>query len=161
MSVHLLNARPLPSQFAGEWWVPASYAEKLEDALREDMREKSSLRGYMAEINKLWKNIPEKFEKAPWAKSSDAFRKFGLIKTGFCDVSIDCFANQEDAIRAAARIGYMARMAHGFAITRAKGDTVECITPHSQSLKAMGKEQFNKSKADVLDYCRGIVGVTE
>ena len=161
MSVDLLNQRPLPSKFEGQWWMPMDYTEHVENALREDMREKSALRGYMAEINKLWKNIPEKFENAPWAKSADAFRKFGLIKTGYCDVTIDCFASPDDAIRAAARIGYMARMAHGFAITRALGDTVECITPHSQSLKDMGKEEFKASKNKVLDYCRGIVGVIE
>lgn len=161
MSVDLLNQRPLPSQFAGQWWMPMEYTERVEDALREDMREKSALRGYMGEINKLWKNIPEKFEKAPWAKSADTFRKFGLIKTGYCDVDVICFGSAADAIMSVPRISYMARMGFGFAITRVVDDTVHCITPHSQSLKDMGKEEFKESKNAVLDYCRGIVGVTE
>ncbi len=137
------------------------YTEQVETALRDDLREKSALRGYMGEINKLWKNIPEKFEKDPWAQSSDTFRKFALIKTGYCDVDIIGFGTAADAIRAVPRISYMARMGHGFAITRVVSDTVHCITPHSQSLKDMGKEEFTASKNAVLDYCRGIVGVIE
>lgn len=160
MSADVLNSRPLPSQFDGQWWIPQEYVDRLEEALREDMRDKSDLRGYMATIRELWENIPEKFESAPWAQSPDAFRKFALIKTGYNEITIDACESRDEAVRLAHRIRYMARMAHGFAITRVKGDTVECITPLSQSTKAMGKETFKESKSAVLDFCRGIVGVT-
>jgi len=160
MSVHLLNARPQPLEFNGERFFPASYVTTLEDALRSDMRDRSALRGFMATVKELWDSMPERFDNVPFARSPDTFRKHALIKTGHCDVDTFCFNTPDEARRKLTNIGYMARMAHGYTIIKIDGPVIHCITPHSQSLKAMGKEKFNKSKADVLDFCRGIVGVT-
>lgn len=160
MSVHVLNARPRPLEVNGERFFPASYVSSLEEALRSDMRDKSALRGFMATVRELWDNIPERLENVPFARSPNAFRKHALIKTGHCDVETYAFASPEEADRKVRSIGYTAKMAHGYAIVKIDGPIIQCITPHSQSLKAMGKEQFDRSKSEVLDFCRGIVGVT-
>lgn len=160
MSVNVLNRRPLPSTFAGRLWMPLEYVDELEGLVREDMADKAALRGFMASVNELWKNIPEKFSAARWSKSADAFRKHALIKTGWFTSDAYVFATQKDAIFAASRIGYMARMGHGYAITSVEGNTVHCFAPMSQSLSKMGKEDFTASKQDVLDWCCGVVGVS-
>lgn len=161
MSVHLLNSRPETFDFEGQKWFPASYVLELEDALREKMRDASDLRGYMATINELFQSLPERLERAPYAKSADTFRKHALIKTGYCDVDTIVFEHSDQAARMAATIGYRARMGYGYALTLVRENMVLCSVPHSQSIKAMGRETFNKSRGDVLDYCRGVVGVSQ
>lgn len=160
MTAAILNRRPLPSTFAGRLWMPLEYVDDLEKLVREDMADKAALRGFMATIGELYQSIPEKFAKAKWSKSADAFRKHALIKTGWYSSDSYVFATKRDAIFAASRIGYMARMGHGYAITSLEGNTVHCFVPLSQSLSKMGKEDFTASKQDVLNWCCGIVGVS-
>ena len=162
MSAHtILNARPQPKEIDGELWMPFSYVERLEEQMRGEMRARSELRGYMATIRELWKNIPEHLMRMPYAQSADVFRKHALIKTGWCEVDSIVFETVEQAVKQVGVIRYRARMGYGYAITIAQGNVVVCSTPLSQSLKGMGQEDFKKSKGDVLDFCRGVVGVTE
>ena len=158
---NLLNSRPSPTFFDGQFWVPLSYVEHLEEMVRGEMRAQAEHRGYMATVKKLWDNLPEHMAKASFAQSPDTLRKHALIATGHCDSDASVYSTVRDAVRASMTIRYMAKMAHGYAVTITKENTVICTTPKSQSFKAMGADEFKQSKADVLDYIRGLIGVTE
>ena len=160
MSMHsVMNARPLPREFEGEFWFPADYVFDLEDQIRGDLADKAALRGFMAEVRDLWKNIPERFRKSPWAQSANSFRKHALIKRGWCETDVMVFGSPEQAAKGALTMRYMSRMAHGYAITTQEGNVVYCNTPLSQSPSKMSKEDFQESKKDVIDYCHGVLGV--
>lgn len=159
MSQHPLNIRPAEIVLDGKAWVPADWANALADALREKQRSQQSHNHQFAEIHDLWANLPHSHGNAPYAASAAAFRKHGLIATGHCDVeTIDC-ESHEVACRVAPVVAANARKAHGYALVVVRGPLVVCSTPHSQSFKAMGKDRFHKSKADVLDWGHALLGV--
>ena len=160
MSQHILNTTPAMMVLDGQTWVPASYAEALKDALREKQRSTASHSHQFAAINDLWANLPHTHAGAPYAASAEAFRKHGLIATGHCDVETVALETHEAACRAARLISKLAKGTHGYALTVARGSVVVCSTPHSQSYKAMGKERFYKSKADVLEWAQQLLGVS-
>lgn len=142
-----------------EEWVRKSYADDLADKLKEKQRSKASHSHQFAEIADLWANLPISHAGAPYAASSEAFRKHGLIKCGFCDVDTVAFDTPSQAQAGAPTIAKLARKAHGYALTVARGPLVVCHTPHSQSYKAMGKERFHESKQAVLDWGHALLGV--
>lgn len=144
----------------GEEWVRKSYADSLADKLREKQRSKESHNHQFAEIADLWANLPISHAGAPYAASSEAFRKHGLIVMGFCDTDTVVFETPAQAQAGAPLIARLARKAHGYALTVSKGPLVICSTPHSQSFKAMGKDRFHASKAAVLDWGHSLLGVT-
>jgi len=160
MSQHILNVTPAMMVLDGETWVPSSYADALKDALREKQRSTASHGHQFAAIHDLWENLPHSHAGAPYAASAEAFRKHGLIATGHCDVETVALDTHEAACRAAPLISKLAKGTHGYALTVVRGPVVVCSTPHSQSYKAMGKDLFNKSKADVLEWGQQLLGVT-
>ena len=161
MSVHPLNIHPETVWLEGKEWVPAAYAKDLAEMLREKQRSDASHKAQFAEIRNLWANLPHTHGNAPYAASAEAFRKHGLIAKGFCDVqTVDCETHSA-ALAAAPLIADLARKAHGYALTVVRGPLVVCSTPHSQSYKAMGKEQFQASKQAVLDWGHEVLGVVQ
>jgi len=158
---HPLTIRPDVMNMDGQDWVPASWADALADALREKQRSTQSHNHQFAAINDCFENLPARHANAPYAASADAFRKYGLIQTGHCDVDTVAFETHVAACAAAPFIANLARKAHGHALTVVRGPLVICSTPHSQSFKAMGKDMFHKSKADVLDWAETLLGVKE
>jgi hypothetical protein len=156
---HPLNILPASMHMDGQDWVPASWAFALADALREKQRTTQSHNHQFAAINDCFDNLPISHAGAPYAASAEAFRKHGLIVTGHCDVETVDVLDHEAAKAIAPMVSKNAKAAHGYALTIVRGPLVICSTPHSQSFKAMGKEQFNKSKADVLDWAERLLGV--
>ena len=156
---HPLQIRPARVYMDGQDWVPASWADALADALREKQRSIQSHAHQFAAINDCFESLPARYADAPFAANAEAFRKHGLIATGHCDVdTIDC-GDHATARRTAPLVARLARAAHGYAVTVVRGPLVVCSTPHSQSYRAMGKDAFNKSKADVLDWAERLLGV--
>lgn len=151
--------RPASIFYEGQEWVPKAWADDLLDKLREKQRSIQSHNHQFAEIADCWANLPIRHSGAPYAASADAFRKHGLIVTGFCDVDTVAFETPEQAQAGAPVIARLARKAHGYALTVARGPLVICSTPHSQSFKAMGAEKFGKSKSAVLEWAHGLLEV--
>lgn len=159
MSQHVLNIRPARMVMNGEEWVPASYADALADALREKQRTQASHRHQFAEIRDLWANLPHRYAEAPYAKSAEAFRKHGLIATGYCDVETHVFESEADLLRVGPLIKRGADAEHGYSVVTHSGNVLTLYRPHSQSFKAMGKERFYESKRAVLDWGHALLGV--
>ena len=161
---HPLNITPARLVMDGEEWVPATWADSLADALREKQRSQQSHSHQFAAIHDLWANLPLRHANAPYAASAEAFRKHGLIATGHCDVETIAFEDHDSAKAAAPAIARLARSKQDSKGTRyvlvvVRGPLVICSTPHSQSYKAMGKDVFHQSKADVLGWGEEMLGV--
>ena len=128
----------------------AAEIERLESRLAQ--RTQASHNHQFAEIADMWVTLPEWLADAPYAQSPETLRKHALIATGHCDVAIIDAGSKAAAERVAASMAPMATRAHGYAIVKADGPLVRVFTPHSQSYRAMGKERFNASKSDCLDW---------
>lgn len=122
----------------------------------EAMHERSmaSHRQYFASLNEAWRNLPEdQSERFP---TVEHLRKYALINCGFTDERSIVCASKAEALRVAAFI----RPMDTYAIVAACEATVKVWTAKSQSMRAMGREEFSRSKNAVLDFIASIIGVT-
>jgi hypothetical protein len=109
---------------------------------------------YFACLTDAWKNFPDDLvERFP---SVEHLRKYALIKEGFCDERSIVCASKAEAMRVAAFIKPM----DDFALVTASESVVRVFTAKSQKYRAMGKEDFAKSKESVLAYVAGLIDVT-
>ena len=115
-------------------------------------RSMASHRHYFAEVEDLWETLPETL--AGDFPSSTSLRKFALIKAGYCKQRRLVLPTHEDAKEAALMINEL----DSYALCDVAGCTLTVWVARSQSLKAMGREEFEKSKADVLDVIRKLIG---
>lgn len=143
----------------GKEWVPLEAFRDLQQKLMQKQRSQASHNHQFARINDLFENLTLEHAAAPYAKSADHFRKHGLIVTGHCDTDTIVCESMEAAKASAPMVARLARSAHGYAIVTVRGPVITCSVPHSQSMKAMGKERFEKSKADVIRWAEDLLGV--
>lgn len=120
---------------------------------RED-RSAEIHRHYFAALNEAHKNLPE--DLADRFPTVDSLRKYALVKAGFRDErSIVCSSKAE-----AQRLAAFIRPIDEFAVVSASGAVVVVLTAKSQSMKAMGKAEFKRSKDAVLETVAGMIGVS-
>ena len=123
-------------------------------------RSTASHKHQFAEIRTMFHHIPERLQGMPWAKNADTLRKHALIATGFANsFTVDCGAKAA-AERVLPRLEEAERRAHGYAIGQMRGPVVTIWTPMSQSVRAMGGAEFQRSKQAVLDWIEAEIGVT-
>ena len=117
-------------------------------------RSQASHNFYFASIAEAHANLNDDLaERFP---TPDALRKFALIRAGFRDERSIVAASKAEALRLAAFIKPM----DAYAVVTVKDAVVVVYTAKSQSIKAMGKEDFEKSKAAVLDIVAQMIGTT-
>jgi len=118
-------------------------------------RPRASHNQYFALIAETWNNLPETLaERFP---TPEHLRKYALIKCGFYDgrsIVVKSNAQARDIARFVAPCDE-------FSIVTASEATVTIYTAKSQSMKAMGKADFAKSKQAVLDYVSNLIGTTQ
>lgn len=148
---------PLTMTLDGIEWVEKSAYDAVVRKLNQRQRTTASHNHQFAAIKDCFDSLPVRHANAPYAASAEAFRKHGLIVTGHCDVETLDMGDHDAALNAAPFISKTAKKAHGYAITVVRGSLIVCSTPHSQSYKAMGKDRFNRSKADVLEWASAIL----
>lgn len=122
-------------------------------------RSKKSHNHQFAFVKTAWDNLPADLTDAPYAKSPETLRKHALIATGFCDTDMIAVGTESRANRVAAFNSRIATRMHGYSVTNVEGPVVYCHTPHSQTLKAMGGEQFQASKKAILNWLAELIGV--
>lgn len=118
-------------------------------------RSAASHRQFFASINEAWQNLPEHL--AARYPTAESLRHAALNRAGYCDVETFVASSKAEALRLAAFLRSGVRdgvevVVNGSAITR--------LTPHSQSMRAMGKATFEASKEAVLNAIAGLIGVT-
>jgi hypothetical protein len=105
-------------------------------------------------LREAWMSLPDHLaERFP---SSEALRKFALIKAGYCDSNTIVCASKAEAHRVAAFI----RPMDEFAIVTVEGATVTRYTAKSQSRRAMGAKDFQESKTALMEIVAQMLGVT-
>lgn len=109
---------------------------------------------FFAQMGEYYHQLPETVA-ARWP-SADHFRKWCLVETGWYDEREFEMASEE----AAYALGHFIRTEDEFARIFIRGAKVLVHRAKSQSLKDMGKEDFEASKKDVLELAAGFVGVS-
>jgi hypothetical protein len=129
-------------------------AGELVPLVRHEDRSEKSHRHFFAAVNEAWKSLPDHLaEQYP---TPEHLRKAALIRTGYADQATHVCASKAEALRTAAFISPM----NTYAIVSTKEATVTVWTAQSQSVKAMGKAEFQASKDKVLDWIANLLGVT-
>lgn len=109
---------------------------------------------YFACVNEAFRNLPEHLDGQ--FEDADHLRKWSLIKAGYRDERTMVCSSRAEALRVAAFL----RPVDKHAIISVAGSTVVEFTAKSQSMKAMGKVQFQASKDAVLSILSDLLGVT-
>lgn len=154
---------PIPCIWNGQTFTPmarfhnvaaAHYgAGEVVTLVPHEERSSASHSHYFAALHEAWLNLPEDVG-ARWASEAH-FRKHGLIATGHRDERTLVCSSKAEAQRVAAFI----RPTEDYAVITVREAVVTVYTAKSQSMKAMGKEAFQKSKDDVLAWAAGLIGV--
>ena len=110
-----------------------------------------------ASIADAWRTLPESLANQPYAQTPDTLRKHALIRAGFCNLAVLPCGSKAAAERVAAYVQHSDTMAHGYCIVEVDGSVVRSFTPHSQSMRAMGKAEFQRSKTAVLEWIDGLL----
>lgn len=109
---------------------------------------------FFAALTEAWQNLPEiEAERFP---TVDHLRRYALIRCGFRDERTIIASSKAEARRIAAFV----RPIDEFAIVSVAESAVVVWTAKSQSMRAMGKDQFARSKDAVLEYVAGLIGTT-
>ena len=110
---------------------------------------------YFACVQESWLNLSEHLsERFP---SSEHLRKHALIEAGYRDERSIVCASKAEALRVAAFI----RPIDDYAVVIVRDSVVISYTAKSQSMRAMGKEDFQKSKDSVLGILAKMIGVKD
>lgn len=107
---------------------------------------------YFACVKDGWSNLPEHL--ADRFPSSDHLRKWALIKAGFRDEVTFTASSKAEAVRIAAFL----RPVDDTSVVRVKDGVVIRWTAKSQSMRAMGKDDFQRSKDAVLAVIDDLIG---
>lgn len=109
---------------------------------------------YFAAVAEAWANLPENLtEKFPTAEH---LRKFALIKAGYADSRTMVASSKAEALRLAAFV----RPMDDYAVVTVSEAVVTVWAARSQSMKAMGKKDFQASKDAVLGIVAEMIGTT-
>lgn len=118
---------------------------------RHEERSTQSHNHYFACINEAWQNLPEGDNRF---STPEALRKWALIRGGYCTVNDVVLPTPEAAQTVAAFMGN----SEGTIIV-VRDCVVRRYTAKSQSMKAMNKDEFQRSKTDVLDIIAELLAV--
>lgn len=164
MGAYIAMSSPIAFQWSGEAMEPVPRFRKECDGefvigevytlVTQESRSSNSHRHYFASINSAWLNLPE--DIGLQFATSEHLRKYALIKGGFYDSQSIVCASKAEAVKVASFV----RPCDEFSVVTVSEATVTRYTAQSQSMKAMGKEKFQKSKDAVLEIIAAIVGVT-
>jgi len=157
-------APPIPTRWDGDAFVPvAPRFAKLADRffvvgevyalVVEQPRSGASHNHQFAWLHDAWMNLPEGL--APLYPTEDHLRKRALIEAGFyTEVAIDA-GSRAAAVRVAAAVPALDE----FALAKIEGSTVLVRRAKSQSMRAMGAQQFYESKAAIMQVIADMLGV--
>lgn len=105
---------------------------------------------YFACIHTAWDNLPEQFQKK--YPTEEALRAKALVATGFC-------TERDYVCESPAKATYLAKIIRTYAeyaVIKVSGDVVKVFEAKSQSVAAMGNEEFQASKTAVLDWIQAL-----
>lgn len=119
-----------------------------------EQRSMASHSHFFAAMKGYFDNLPEKIAER-WP-TPDHFRKWLLVECGWFDEKEFDMASEKHA----KALGTFIRTEDEYARIVVRGTKVVVRRAKSQALAAMGKDDFQKSKQDVLELAEQFVGVT-
>ena len=106
---------------------------------------------YFAVLTEKWQDLPEMIsERFP---TPEHFRRYCLIKTGYRDERSFVCASKAEAVRLAAFM----RPIDEFSLISVNENVVIVWTAKSQSYRAQGNAEFQRSKSAVLQYADDLI----
>ena len=158
-----MEAPAFPFIWNGEAMVPPSaFARRADQTFvvgqhytMAEVQDRSSAshRHFFALVNEAFVNLPE--SAAERFSSADHLRKYALIRAGYRDERSTVCSSKAEAQRVAAFI----RPMDDYAVVTVSEAVVTVYTAKSQSVKAMGKAEFQASKDAVIDVLAKLIGV--
>lgn len=119
----------------------------------QEERSQASHRQYFAALNDAWMNLTD--EDAMRFPTAEHLRKWALVQAGYADErSIACTDKLE-----ARKVAAFIRPIDEYAVVVVREATIKVFTPKSQSVRAMGKRDFQESKEAVLGVVASMIGV--
>lgn len=119
-----------------------------------EQRSMKSHSHFFASLADAWRNLRD--EEAMRYPTIEHLRRFALIHEGFAQSREIVASSKAEAHRIAAFVKPMDE----YAVVTIKELVVTIWTARSQSLKAMGKADFQKSKTAVLEYVSTLIGTS-
>ena len=114
-------------------------------------------RGYFAQLHEAWQNLSH--EDTARFKTSEHFRGWLLVETGFCTETDYPCDSHEEALKWARNI----RTRSPYSVIKIFGDVIKVFDPESQAVygpNAMPAERFMASKKAVLDLAASMARTT-
>lgn len=121
---------------------------------RHEDRSTNSHNHYFAALKTCWENLPD-IEVQERFPTVEAMRKWALIKAGYYTESSIVADSPEQATAIAAFMGRQEGQ-----IIVVKENVIKKYNAKSQSYRSMDKDEFQKSKSDVLDVVAELIAVT-
>src|SRR5215831_6149466 len=119
----------------------------------DENRSKESHRHFFGRLHEYWQNLPEHLgDRFP---TEESLRHWALIKAGYRNETHIV----ADSKREVSRIALLADQMNPYSVVLIDGLSVSIFTAKSQTRKAMLKQEFEQSKADVLRVCAELCGV--
>lgn len=118
-------------------------------------RSAASHRHYFSAVNEAWANLPEQL--AAHYPTAEHLRARALIEAGYCTIADYVCSSRAEAVRWAANLR---AEASEYALVVISETVVRVFKPKSQSVKAMGREEFQASKDAVFTALAKMIGVT-
>jgi hypothetical protein len=152
---------PIPFKWTGAAMVPLQpqRAERFFEAGNRYVmvevadRSQASHKHEFAWLREAWMSLPENLaERFPTAEH---LRKWALIRAGYSDSHTITCSSKAEALRLAAFI----RPIDEFAVVIVQGPTVTRFTAKSQSRRAMGVADFQRSKDLIMEIIAKMIGV--
>ncbi len=159
-----MSAAPIRMRWDGEAFFPIGARGKADAdanfvigevyALEEiKARSQAAHNYYFAAIADAWANLPE--STADRWPTSEHLRKWALIQGGYRDErSIVCTSKAE-----AERVAAFIKPMDEYAVVTVTASVVRVYTAQSQSMRAMGKDEFKHSIDVVLGYIAKELGI--
>ena len=120
--------------------------------VEHSMRSTRSHNHYFASLHEMWSTLPEEHSKT--YPTPEHLRKKALIATGWATHTDYPCDTSRDAIMLA---GILA-IKDEYCIVKISSDTVRCFSAMSQDYRSMNKEEFQRSKDDVLGFVSKLLG---
>lgn len=160
------TSSPMVFRYDGEgaWSAPSPHWGKRADAayvigqdylmVEAHERSQKSHDHYFAAVTESWKNLPENVsDQFP---TSEHLRAYALIKAGFADSQTFVCTSRAEA----ERFKLFLRPIDPYSVVTTTGATVTRWTAQSQSKRAMGNAEFQRSKEGVLGIISAMIGTS-
>lgn len=115
-------------------------------------RSDQSHRHYMACVEQAWLNLSPKLTAE--IRTATNLRKRALIQSNYCDEEVIDLSDRKAVVRALKQ-----PPKDSYVEIEMRGHTMIRRTARSQSYKSMKKDEFERSKADVLALLADMIGV--